>query len=160
MNSYLIFLATCNTLLNITNLNEHERKIYCASCYRRQFGPQANTRSLQFISSVNMDTPVNSPRLNSIERETSIGSSPSRSSSEDDSHLSVSSLPKRTYVTGVRLQYIRSRPSAMNSTGFKIIPLPSSICPRCSKPVYVAEEVRAAGKVRHSSCRCSPSILS
>lgn len=164
-NRYLISLASCNALLNITNLNEHEKKIYCTSCYRRQFGPQANTRekkqttktyvpsspvtrSLQILASMSMDTSASSPRIYPIESETSIGSSPSRSSSEDDSHVSIPSLQKRTYVTGVQLQYVRSRSSATNSAVFKVIPLPSSICPRCSRPVYIAEEVKAAGKVR------------
>ncbi len=36
-------LASCNALLNSANLNEHEKKIYCVSCYRRQFGPRAGT---------------------------------------------------------------------------------------------------------------------
>ena len=35
-----LFSASCNTLLNSGNVNEHEKKIYCVGCYRRQFGPQ------------------------------------------------------------------------------------------------------------------------
>ena len=80
-----------------------------------------------------------------------MGSSPSRSLSEDDFHLSIPSLQKRTYVNGVTLQRIHSRSSPMTSTVFKVIPLPSTICPRCAKTVYLAEEVKAAGKVTQSS---------
>ena len=35
-----LFSVSCNTLLNSGNINEHEKKIYCVGCYRRQFGPQ------------------------------------------------------------------------------------------------------------------------
>ena len=39
-------LATCSTLLNSGNLNEHDKKIYCVGCYRRQFGPHGGKHSL------------------------------------------------------------------------------------------------------------------
>ncbi len=38
ISSDFLSLASCNTLLNTGNLNTHDKKIYCISCYRRQFG--------------------------------------------------------------------------------------------------------------------------
>jgi hypothetical protein len=35
----IVILVSCNNLLNSGNVNEHEKKIYCIGCYRRQFGP-------------------------------------------------------------------------------------------------------------------------
>jgi hypothetical protein len=35
-----VLLDTCSTLLNTSNLNEHDKKVYCVSCHRYQFGPR------------------------------------------------------------------------------------------------------------------------
>lgn len=43
---FIFFVVSCNTLLNTSNLNEHEKKIYCISCYRRQFGPRGSRNFL------------------------------------------------------------------------------------------------------------------
>ncbi len=40
LSHYYYSIVSCNTLLNSGNLNEHEKKIYCIACYRRQFGPR------------------------------------------------------------------------------------------------------------------------
>jgi hypothetical protein len=34
---------------------------------------------------------------------------------------------------------------------FKMISISGNICPRCSKTVYLAEEVKAAGKVKYTN---------
>ncbi|UJR09195.1 hypothetical protein I4U23_013443 [Adineta vaga] len=128
--------TTCNTLLNSGNLNEHEKKTYCVPCHRRQFGPQGVGRGLASTSSFNADMLSTSPRSNTIEmnlenhryqRKISTGSSPSRTSSDDDSR----------HISGV---------------GFKMMSISQNICPRCSKTVYSAEEVKAAGKSFHKRC--------
>ena len=49
-----LFSASCNTLLNSGNVNEHEKKIYCVGCYRRQFGPQGG-ECLRFVRMQNED---------------------------------------------------------------------------------------------------------
>ena len=149
-------------MLNSGNLNEHDKKIYCVPCHRRQFGPRGVGRGLGTTSSMNTETPPSSPSLNRVEttidghrhhRKTSTGSSPSRTSSDDDSrHVQ----PLTT-----------NRPSAPSSTlanasSFRIVPTPATICPRCSKTVYCAEEVKAVGKSFHKRCytcaQCKGSI--
>ena len=46
LTQFYVFLATCSTLLNPGNLNEHEKKIYCVPCHRRQFGPRGGKNLL------------------------------------------------------------------------------------------------------------------
>jgi CxxC motif-containing protein len=41
--------------------------------------------------------------------------------------------------------------SVTNGTAFKMMSISGNICPRCSKTVYSAEEVKAAGKVNDSN---------
>jgi len=150
--------TTCNTLLNSGNLNEHEKKIYCVPCYRRQFGPQGVGRGLGTTVSLNADTPPSSPSLQRTEtniddhryqRKTSTGSSPSRTSSDDDSRFNN---PPMSYHSRVTLQQIKARSSSTNLTAFKTMSISGNICPRCSKTVYLAEEVKAAGKSFHKRC--------
>jgi hypothetical protein len=109
---------------------------------------------------MNADTPSTSPRLNPIKpnvvdenhhlyaRRTSIGSSPSHTSSDDETHYSNSHIPKVTYFNGITLKEINSRSSLKTLQAFKIISISANTCPRCSKTVYLAEEVKAAGKVK------------
>ena len=68
------------------------------------------------------------------QRKTSIGSSLSHASSDDDLRHSNTQI----YVSKVPTH----RPT------FKITSILRNICPRCSKTVYSAEEVKAAGKVK------------
>jgi predicted nucleic-acid-binding Zn-ribbon protein len=149
-------LASCNTLLNLSNLNEHEKKIYCVSCYRRQFGPRSG-RGWGSTLSLNVHTPPASPRLNRIEtnvdnhcheRKTSIDSSQSHTSSDDDYGSYSHHIQKFTYLDKITLQKFNSRPSSTNSIGFKMMPTSKNICPRCSKTVYSAEQIKAAGRVK------------
>jgi hypothetical protein len=117
-----------------------------------------------------LDTPPSSPRLNRLEganlnnetsnvdghrneRKTSTGSSPSRTSSDDDSRISNPQMNSVTYIGGVTTKQTMStmhRPSSTNLTNgslFKMMSISGNICPRCSKTVYSAEEIKAAGKV-------------
>jgi cysteine/glycine-rich protein len=43
-------LVSCSTLLNSGNVNEHDKKIYCVGCYRRQFGPHGGEYFLFLLS--------------------------------------------------------------------------------------------------------------
>lgn len=113
-------------------------------------------RSLKTIPLFNVDTPSNSSSLNRIEitinnhcyqRKTSTGSSLSRASSEDDSHCSYPHIPQVKYISGILMQPINSRPLSRNLTAFKKMFISGNICPRCSKIVYLAEEMKAVGKV-------------
>ncbi len=117
-----------------------------------------------------MDTPPSSPSLNraaepksngqlintesdEFQRETSLNSTPSRTSSDDDSRHTNSHMNSVTYIGGVTTRQTVSplqRPpstSLTNGAAFKMMSISGNICPRCSKTVYSAEEVKAAGKV-------------
>jgi hypothetical protein len=127
-------------------------------------------RGLGTTSSLNLDTPPSSPSLNRKEtklnteisetdghrhqRKTSTGSSPSRTSSDEDSRHSNSQMNSVTYIGGVTTRQtmpVNPRPSSANLTNgssFRMKSVSGNICPRCSKTVYSAEEVKAAGKVK------------
>jgi hypothetical protein len=117
-----------------------------------------------------LDTPPSSPSLNraaepksngqlintesdEFQRETSLNSTPSRTSSDDDSRHTNSQMNSVTYIGGVTTRQTVSplqRPpstSLTNGAAFKMMSISGNICPRCSKTVYSAEEVKAAGKV-------------
>ena len=111
-----------------------------------------------------LETPPISPRSSQIEPESneeltntnngySSNSSQSRASPDDESRLSNSQMNSVTYIGGVTTKQTISTPprsatnSITNGTAFKMISLAGNICPRCSKAVYSAEEVKAAGKV-------------
>ncbi len=126
-------------------------------------------RGFGTTSSLNLDTPPSSPSLSRLainvntgvtdidghrhERKTSTGSSPSRTSSDDDSRHSNSQMNSVTYIGGVTTRQtipINPRPSSTNLTNgssFRMKSTAGNICPRCSKTVYSAEEIKAAGKV-------------
>jgi hypothetical protein len=114
-------------------------------------------RSFGSTLSLNLHTPPASPRFNRTEtnvnnhryeRKTSIGSSPSRTSSDDDLPYSYSHINKVPYIDRITLQKLNSRPSSTNLIALKTRSISGNICPRCSKLVYSAEEVKAAGKVK------------
>ncbi|CAF3534903.1 unnamed protein product [Rotaria sp. Silwood1] len=149
--------TSCNTLLNSSNLNGHDKKIYCITCYRRQFGSRTISHDLGTTLSVNIDTPPNSPNLNRIEtnidshyyqRIASTGSSTSHISSDNDIRLSNSQINSIKYVDYITKQYS----SLKNLTLLKTISISGNICPRCSKTVYLAEGIKAAGKSFHKQC--------
>jgi hypothetical protein len=116
-----------------------------------------------------LDTPPSSPSLHRVEsnsngqlintnndesqRKASFSSTPSRSSSDDDPRQ----MNSVTYIGGVTtrqtVSIIQRRPSGSLSNGaaFKMMSISGNICPRCSKAVYSAEEVKAAGKVNKNN---------
>jgi cysteine/glycine-rich protein len=175
---------SCNNLLNSGNVNEHEKKIYCIGCYRRQFGPHGVGRGLGTTTSPSLDTPPSSPSFHQTEpksnsqltnsendefqRDTSLNSTRSRTFSDDDSRYNNPQMNSVTFIGGVTTRQTVSplqRPpsnSLTNGTAFKMMSLSGNICPRCSKPVYSAEEVKAAGKSFHKRCytcaHCKKSI--
>ena len=126
-------------------------------------------RGLGTTMSTNLETPPSSPSLSRMrikldseatdvdgprhQRKTSTGSSPSRTSSDDDSRHSNSQMNSVTYIGGVTTRQAPltvQRPSSANLTigsSFRMKSGTGHLCPRCSKPVYSAEEVKAAGKV-------------
>jgi hypothetical protein len=117
-----------------------------------------------------LETPPSSPSFNRVEMnsnaqlinteneqvqpKSSLSSTQSRTSSDDDSRHSNSQMNSVTYIGGVTTRQTiptNSRPSSTNLTNgssFRMKSTSGNICPRCSKAVYSAEEVKAAGKVK------------
>ncbi|CAF0769767.1 unnamed protein product [Rotaria sp. Silwood1] len=171
---------SCNTLLNSGNVNEHDKKIYCIGCYRRQFGPHGIGRGLGVTTSIILETPPSSPSVNRLEtksndelRNTNNDDSQQETlqcqlSSNDHLHPTSSLINSVTYIGGVTTRQTMltsprlSTTSLINGTSFKTMSLSGNICPRCSKCVYSAEEVKAAGKSFHKRCytcaHCKKSI--
>jgi len=106
--------------------------------------------------SLNVNTSTNNLNLNRTEinidnhhykRKISIGSS----SLDDNSRYNNPYIRKVTYIGGIRIQQFNARSSATNLKAFNMISISGNICPRCSKNVYSAEEVKAVGKVNQSN---------
>jgi hypothetical protein len=106
--------------------------------------------------SLNVNTSTNNSNLNRTEinvdnhrykRKISIDSSPL----DDNSRYNNPYIRKVTYIGGIRIQQFNSQSSATNLKAFNMISIPRNICPRCSKNVYSAEEVKAVGKVNQSN---------
>ena len=173
-----VFLsASCKTMLNPGNINVHETKIYCVPCHRRQFGPRGLGRGLANCFVEAIETPPSSPSLSRDEPDTydhlnhpvnhrhdeknaAQSSPPSRASSED-SGVFLGALKSRQVVSNSS----PSRPvtsSLPNAAAFRMVSAPASVCPRCSKTVYSAEEIKAVGKSFHKRCytcaKCKGSI--
>lgn len=148
--------TACNTSLTSGNLNEREKKIYCGGCYRRLFGPRGLGRGL---ANCYLETPPNTPNSNQDESESNSDESAfeqklSLSSPDDDRHQTAS-LPFSSGITAREKTPVTKRPtstSVINGTAFKMMSISGNTCPRCSKTVYSAEEVKAAGKSYHKRC--------
>lgn len=74
---------------------------------------------------------------------TSTGSSLSHTSSDEESGHSNNSQ-----INSSIREHIKQLSSSMNLISFKSMFITGNLCPRCSKTVYLAEGIRAAGKVR------------
>ncbi len=89
-----------------------------------------------------------------VQPKSSLSSTQSRTSSDDDSRHSNPQMNSITYIGGVTTRQALSNTqrspstSLTNGTAFKMMSISGNICPRCSKTVYSAEEVKAAGKVK------------
>jgi hypothetical protein len=107
-----------------------------------------------------LETPLNSPNSNEEETESNSELSNTDSSSfdqktsinsSDDDYRRSTSLAFSSGVTTRQTMPTVNRPtsaSVINGTAFKAMSISGNICPRCSKTVYSAEEVKAAGKVK------------
>ncbi|CAF1508292.1 unnamed protein product [Rotaria magnacalcarata] len=161
--------VSCNTILSLGNFNEREKKLYCSGCYRRQHGPRTVGYGIATTLTPSLDTPPTSPDSNQEEidstreltntdddntdRKTPINSSPSHASSDDDYLRSSIPYPDER-VTRQALPTV-NRPTAttvVSGAAFKMMSISGKICPRCSKTVYSAEEVKAVGKSFHKRC--------
>jgi hypothetical protein len=95
-----------------------------------------------------LETPPNSPNSNQEESEliNTDDRKTSTSPSDDDSHRSTS----LAFSSVVKMPSVNRPTSAsmINASAFKAMSISGNICPRCSKTVYSAEEVKAAGKVK------------
>lgn len=103
-----------------------------------------------------LETPPNTPNSNQDESESNSDESAfeqklSLSSPDDDRHQTAS-LPFSSGITTREKTPVTKRPtstSVINGTAFKMMSISGNTCPRCSKTVYSAEEVKAAGKVNY-----------
>lgn len=77
------------------------------------------------------------------------------SNSLDDDYRQSKSMTYASEVTKRTTASMTHRPTSVNvssgGTGFKASSVGGNVCCRCSKTVYSAEEVKAAGKVRSFS---------
>lgn len=116
-------------------------------------------RGLANSLTTTIETPPMSPALNRIEnnidihrfhRETSTGSSPSRTSSDDDFRQCFYQVQNFAAQPPTLTNHFNPRinsSSLSSSSSFKMFNNSTNVCPRCSKTVYSAEEVKAIGKV-------------
>ena len=57
--TFCFFLATCSKRLDSTTCTEHERSLYCKTCYGRQYGPKGKYYIIQqCFSCTNLDLSI------------------------------------------------------------------------------------------------------
>ncbi|CAF1104093.1 unnamed protein product [Didymodactylos carnosus] len=143
----------CGKLLDSHNLTEHNELLYCKSCYSKSFGPKgyghgvgAGISSMDGVKAHSITPPI-TPQSNSP------SSSPLTTRYKDNDFRGTNSLDN------IEPQSPRMNPHSLTSNGHRASTLQTQItnsfsslhkrtvCRRCSKTVYLAEEVKAAGGV-------------
>ncbi|CAF1050011.1 unnamed protein product [Didymodactylos carnosus] len=148
----------CGKLLNSQNLTEHDEMLYCKSCYSKSFGPKgyghgvgAGILSMDGTKTQSFTSPITS-------QSNSASSSPPTTRHENDDFRVANSLNNNEpqlfnmnshslNSNGNRAPSLQTQPSSSFSSLHK-----RTICHRCAKTVYLAEEVKAAGESFHKLC--------
>lgn len=122
--------AKCNKLLDSSTFTEHENEMYCKSCYGRLFGPKGYGFGVG-AGVLSMDD-----------------------GSKYENGPPTSNIPAtlEAYVAPLKQQTTNNNVGISNNNK----PRPKwggcDYCLRCSKQVYMAEKIMAAGGPWHKAC--------
>jgi len=130
--------SACRKLLDSGSITEHDGKMYCNSCYRKNFGPKGYGFG-GGAGTLSMDD----------------GNGYKTNPNAVDHKAKAYIAPKKPLVPSNSSTNMKENvPVKKISTGSKFKPKwgGAEICPRCGKAVFIAELMRAAGKAWHKSC--------
>lgn len=172
----LCFKCTaCNKLLEPNILTEHAGDLFCKNCYAKNFGPKGygvglalpTSPDASFSSSSSMASPPASSNFSTAANSSSASSSTSSLSNGSGSTSSpalkwtFSSVPGSNGLvqTKTSTSHINSACNQEKRLSVSCVAGPVVIatgetnkCARCTKPVYAAEKISAAGKIYHKLC--------
>lgn len=134
--------SACRKLMDSGSITEHDNKMFCNSCYRKNFGPKgygfgggAGTLSMD-------DGKGYKSNPNAVDHQAKAYIAPKKPLVPSNSSTNIKEVGN--VVIGEKKL----------SAGVKFKPKwgGAEICPRCGKSVFIAELMRAAGKAWHKSC--------
>jgi len=136
----------CNKLLEPGNFSETDGDIFCKTCYGKNFGP----RGYGFgggAGVLSMDNGTGTVPLKAGKQETKAVTS-SQVPSVSPSEKEVKAIPvKAASVTSATTSLTSPTKTAVQPRWGG-----GNICPKCSKTVYFAEQLKAAYQTWHKGC--------
>jgi len=141
--------GNCRKLLDSGNITEHGGDMFCNSCYRKNFGPKGYG-----FGGLHMDDGKNYT-TNKIEDHQAKAYVAPKAALLSDGGSSTGSKSPSPPATAKSIANKAAR-SSPNGTAPKPKTFPkwggAEVCPRCEKPVFIAELMRGAGRAWHKSC--------
>jgi len=156
----------CNKLLEPNILTEHAGDLYCKNCYAKNFGPKGYGVGLAMPTAANLNgiadsspsLPVNINDSAAVSNGSGLKWTFSSVQQHQQQQQPLNSLPHTKNGTHINSAYNHEnkRLSVSSISGPVIVGGESNKCARCTKSVYAAEKVSAAGKTYHKLCfNCS-----
>jgi len=137
--------SSCNKLLEPGNFCENDGNIFCKTCYGKNFGP----RGYGFGGGAGV-----------LSMDNGTGQIPLKAGKQETKAVASTVTPVSASVKEVKANPVKPAPASPSKTPLtspsKVAAPPrwggGNICPKCSKAVYFAEQLKAAYQVWHKGC--------
>lgn len=133
--------GNCRKLLDSGNITEHGGEMFCASCYRKNFGPKGYGFG-GGSGCLSMDDGKNYTTNKIVDHQAQAYVAPKIMAEQNGK--------PRTAAAAASSNNGGSKPTTTTKTFPKWGG--AEICPRCQKSVFIAELMRGAGQAWHKTC--------
>lgn len=157
----LCFKCTaCNKLLQPNILTEHSGDLFCKNCYAKNFGPKGYGVGLAIptdsaLSSLS-STPTSGTAATSLNGSSGLkwtfSSVPQQATAQQQAVANAASVVKSAAHISSAVNHEKRLSVSSVSGPIVLGAIENNKCTRCTKPVYAAEKVSAAGKTYHKLC--------